>query len=170
MLLTLFVDASHCQKTKVAGYGSWAKRRDWPTGRFAGGVLGNCRNAAEAELRGVAAALAQVEIADDVDAIMVQSDCLRALQLIRIWIADAHASNNGASAPIPTAPLKPTEHERESLALIRAVNRRLMLRHVRGHKDGDGRQWVNAQCDQVARSWMRGARKKALILRQEQDA
>lgn len=161
MLLTIFVDASYCQKTKVAGYGSWAKRRDWAIGRFGGGTVEGCKDAAEAELRAIAHALEAVEMAADVECIMIQSDCLRALHLIRILVPDAYASFQYGTAPIPTAPIAPSNHERDSLHRIRDVGRRIMLRHVKGHKEGDGRQWVNAQCDKVAKDWMRGARKKA---------
>lgn len=163
MLLTLFVDASHCQHTKVAGFGAWAKRKDWPTGRFFGNVVEGARNSSEAELRAIALSLEAclaVKALDGVDCIIVQSDSLRALQLLNLFVADAHVSNRAGTAPIPSTMLKPTDHERESLAQIRDMNHRLALRHVKGHKGGDGRQWVNNQCDQVARSWMRGARER----------
>lgn len=35
----------------------------------------------------------------------------------------------------------------------------LILRHVRGHKGGSGRNWVNNECDRIAKRYMRQALK-----------
>lgn len=46
--------------------------------------------------------------------------------------------------------------ETASLAVIQdaAGNRPIFLRHIKGHKSGTGRNWVNSQCDRVAKRHM----------------
>lgn len=56
--------------------------------------------------------------------------------------------------------------DKEALAAIReaAQGRVLSMRHVKGHKEGDGRNWVNEQCDAEARRHMQAMRAERWLL------
>jgi ribonuclease HI len=167
-LITLFVDASHCPSTKVGGWGAWAKQAGWPNGTLFGGAFkGVIPNSAEAELCAIANAMQSLHLHDlligDVK-VLVQSDCLRALGLIASFVSSCEVNNHPDGCPIQkTTATKPTALEAKALATINALvsgSRRLSLRHVRGHKAGKGRNWVNRQCDHIAKGYMKQARTK----------
>ncbi|WP_410170993.1 RNase H family protein [Brucella intermedia] len=167
-LITLFVDASHCPSTKAAGWGAWAKQAGWPNGKLFGGQFkGEIHNSAEAELCAIANALQSIKhtgLFEGGVKILVQSDCLRALGLIASSISSCEVNNHPDGCPIQiTKAVKPTTLEAKALAAINALvteRQRLGLRHVRGHKAGQGRSWVNRQCDSIAKGHMKQARLK----------
>jgi len=158
--LTLFVDASFCHRTHAAGYGAWAKKATFAKGLIFGGRLPKgITNAGEAELGGIALALRylleQQHLAG-LDRLMVQSDSLRSLQLIARALPRARIANHAEAAAVTKAQVAPTVMEAKALMAIkgRVEQIDLLVRHVRGHKRGQKRQWVNRKCDAEARRHM----------------
>lgn len=165
MMITIFCDASHCSRTMAGGWGAWAKRDGWEFGRVFGGPLENKpANSSEAELSAIASALSQLASAGDLEpvrTIILQSDSLAALSAIKAlstarWSRSDDRRDSGGSV----ARVKLTKNERASMEVLTAAlaGRPIFLRHVKGHKSGTGRNWVNSQCDRVARKHMRSLR------------
>ncbi len=163
-LLTLFVDSSLCPQSLAGGWGAWAIREDWRKGILFGGQFGrgtSPRSSREAELCGIAnalAALMKLDCLDDVSRILVQCDCLQALEMIagrldRVTVSD-HRDGHG----IKPGGMLASELELAALAAIEKAGKPLLVRHVYGHRKGENRQWVNRQCDTLAKTHMRQAR------------
>ena len=167
--MTLFADASYDSRSRAAGWGSWAIRDGWERGRFQGGRI-ELRDAPVdgsniAELAALALALwkhrAQGDL-DGLESIMLQSDSVTALSLIRNKIPGAVVVMTGgvrvggkASSRHPSAPI--------ILDTIKMLvgDCRLLLKHVKGHTaKTDGRSWVNRHCDSEARRHMIAMRKE----------
>ena len=167
MRLTVFADASHCPETFAAGWGAWAKGDGWPTGvTFGGEIKARVINSAEAEMAAMANALVRLHnrgVLAHLDLVMLQSDCLRALQLLLQSVPRAESSDHRDGAQVRQVPLSPTPMEQRGIDVILDVLggcRSILLRHVKGHKAGEGRQWVNRTCDDIARQHMRAQRVK----------
>lgn len=163
-LMTLFVDASVCHQTNAAGWGAWAKREEWPSGRLLGSHFARTiPTSGEAELCGVANALYRLHFNGDLQGIgivMVQSDSVRALALMLTRLPETKARNHTEGAHVhKIADTKITALEIEALDKLRHLQKMLDLRfivkHVKGHQKGHGRPWVNAQCDRLAKGHMR---------------
>ena len=158
--LTLFVDASFCHRTRAAGYGAWAKKATFTKGLIFGGPLPRgISNAGEAELGGIALALRHLlerEHLAGLDRLMVQSDSLRSLQLIARALPRVRIANHAEAAAVTKSKLQPSAMEAKALVAIKGRVDRLdlLVRHVRGHKSGQRRQWVNRMCDAEARRHM----------------
>lgn len=163
-LLTLFVDSSLCQQTRVGGWGAWAIRNDWPEGKLFGGRFSQStapKSSREAEMCGIAnalVALQKLNSLDDVERVMIQCDCLSALELIGGRIDQVTVSSHDAGCVVHPRMMRASDLEIAALASIEKVGKPLILRHVYGHRKGGGRQWVNTMCDQIARNHMREAR------------
>jgi len=164
-LLTLFVDSSLCLQTWAGGWGAWAIRNDWQAGGMLfGGRFGrntNPRTSREAELCGIAnalAALQKLDHLDDVERVLVQCDCLQALEMIAGRLDRVTVSNHPAGHGIRPNMMRPSEMETAALASIEKAGKPLLVRHVYGHRGGQNRQWVNRQCDAIAKDYMREAR------------
>lgn len=161
--MTLFIDASHCPQTKHVGYGAWAKRDGWKSGHFFGGRLAPCGNSREAELAAIAAALEAMRKKGHLfglRSVMVQSDSLRALELI-VAKNGSTISNHPNGCPIELRHnLTASPSEKASLQAIKeaAGDVSIWARHVRGHKADGTRSVVNNRCDKLARRHMREAR------------
>ena len=87
---------------------------------------------------------------------MVQSDGLRSLQLISRTLPGVRIANHAEAAAVTKAQLVPSAMEAKALVAIRdRVDRLdLLVRHVRGHKRVQQRQWFNRMCDAEARRHM----------------
>lgn len=163
-MITVFVDASHCPRTRAGGWGAWAKGDGWERGITFGGALKvTTNNSSEAEIAALAAALQALSEQYGLKrfrTVMLQSDNLRALQLIYMTIDGCRISNHAESADIPTNKLHPTPTEKNALRIIHAIlqNHQTYVRHVRGHQSGEGRNWVNRTCDDIAKRHMRQQR------------
>lgn len=162
-MITVFVDASHCPNTKAAGWGAWAKGHGWERGITCGGPLKmSPLNSSEAEMAAMAAALQVLADGDCLtfDTVMLQSDSLRTLQLIRQTLPACRATNHAESVAIPTGKLYASPIEKNALRIIHAIlhEHTVYVRHVRGHQHGEGRNWVNRTCDDIAKRHMRQMR------------
>lgn len=170
-MLTLFADASFCPKTGAAGWGSWAIKDGWPKGLFHGGAIRRTiKSSNEAELCGLASALWAHDKAgnlDDVTSFVLQCDNTVALGAIvaRIPTALLVHKNRATNAYInhKRTNYQPIEIEAvEAMAKIIGV-RQVWVKHVKGHSGtGDGRSWVNTQCDDAAKRHMRARRQEIL--------
>jgi hypothetical protein len=96
--------------------------------------------------------------------VMLQSDSICALAIIRGKIPDVE--DRPAAAGLSVTPVKrlaPTRLHLAAIAVLRdivAVRRlSLVTRHVRAHRSGSGRQWVNGEVDRIARAAMRERRR-----------
>lgn len=161
-LITLFTDASYCHKTHAAGWGMWARSFVWKHPLFKGGqIQHNVSSSAEAELWAISHALCVLEDRKRIlqeQRLMVQSDCMRALAILRDGLgATDTAHSSGLSVDQNCHFITPIEQE--ALWVIQNVRDTygldLCVRHVKGHSDGDGRSWVNRTCDIIARKHMR---------------
>lgn len=170
MRITVFSDASFCQRTRAAGWGAWAKRDDWRVGQFSGGRIelksGEVECSQTAELAGIGLALwhhRRQGSFEGVDSVLLQCDSTGTLSLIKQVIPTAGIVASGkaiigrSSIKAQVAPL--------ILSTIKDAleGKRLALKHVKGHTNRrDGRSWVNDQCDREARGYM-------LMMRKERD-
>ncbi len=164
-MMTIFVDASVCHRTGAAGWGAWARCDGWTSGRiFSGELKARYGNSTEAEAAAIANALHLLSKAGDLEGvavILVQSDSMQALDSL-IRIAGAVASNHADGVPLPIAGKRKRFTPTERIAPVRIRetigDRRLLVRHVRGHREGGARQWVNRACDEAAKGRMRAVR------------
>lgn len=170
MMLTLFTDASLCGHTKAAGWGAWFKRKDMQQGALLGGEIACAvTSSGDAEIHAIAQALDTLArrgwLHAPVEAVLLQSDSVRALQLILQCVPHTRESQHQQSkiSSIATKQrLSASPIERGALFVIQDVLRRqsTIVRHVKGHQQGNGRSWVNRQCDAIAREHMQAARAK----------
>lgn len=170
-ILTVFVDASHCSTTRASGWGAWAKRNDWDRGSLIGGRFADrMPNAGVAELCGIANALTALkknDAFDQIELINIQSDCLRALQIIFTLVPGVKKSAKADNAA-PVLPMqgKITDVEASAAKVIASLvdGFKVTVKHVKGHsKDKQGRSWVNQQCDRIARGHMKDAREELRV-------
>jgi ribonuclease HI len=165
--VTIFADASHDPKARVAGWGAWIKadgRRSITCGTA---MKGRIATASEAELCALANALTVARLRAVLapgHVVMLQSDCVDALAIIRRRItAVEDRPVTGGVAVIPGKKKRQlSQTHSAAVAVIEAIvvslQVTLITRHVRGHKRGDGRQWVNGEVDRIARQAMRERR------------
>ena len=97
--------------------------------------------------------------------VMLQSDSVSALAIIRCKIADVgDRPVLGGLAVAAARRVKLTQLHVAAIAVISeivaALKLSLVTRHVRGHRPGPGRQWVNGEVDRIARTTMRDRRQQ----------
>jgi ribonuclease HI len=175
--VTIFADASHHERSRVAGWGAWIKAdgRDSITCGAAMKVAIASTN--EAELCALANALAMARLRGALaqrDVVMLQSDSIAALTIIHTRInGTADRPAPGGVAVVPFKKMKLSKVQVSAIAaidkIVAALDLSLVTRHVRGHRPGGGRQWVNAEVDRIARKAMR-ERREAAPRKQSRDA
>lgn len=165
MLLTLFADASHCPKTKAGGWGAWAKRADWNNGRlFSGPIVNQVPNSGVAEMHAIMHAIEEMDAQNafgGINAVMIQSDSARSLAYLLKHVPGARLHQHADSANIGNASYASKSEAKAFRRIADVIAKHelhLIVRHVRGHKPGEGRQWVNEQCDRLARTQMKARR------------
>lgn len=164
--VTIFADASHDVDKKVAGWGGWMIRNGLEA-RTAGGIVETgAQTSFEAEVRAIALAVQDALGAGYIhsgDRVMIQSDCKSALECLLFVVLGAIDSPHPHGLSLtPVKRLRrnvrpPVDEVEEICRMYRLT---LILRHVPGHRDGDGRAWVNRECDRIAKLHMKTARKK----------
>lgn len=175
--VTIFADASFCPKSGAAGWGAWMVGNGKPSSSSGGALQGKLKQADDAEMMALANALhVAVErgYVREASVVMLQSDCSNALARIRGLVGTATDSPMKDRADgIPAGRINSTDRfkgerseQYRAVALIGDIasrmSLRLVTRHVRGHRAGEGRNWVNQSCDQIARSAMRLRREELL--------
>jgi ribonuclease HI len=165
--LVIFADASMCRDTYASGWGAWIKRDDHHA-IFTGGEMRELmtQTSSDAEMAAMANAVHMARsMMPDGGLVMLQTDCLRVLEVICTAI-------EGASQHAERCRLQPirmktlTAIERSALDVIRTVKLvaqvDFVVCHVRDHQSGGGGNWVNRQCDRIAREHMQTRRAKVL--------
>jgi ribonuclease HI len=165
--VTIFSDASYCAKSNIGAWACWIKT-DGASAVVKGAAFREpTRDTLAAELMGIVNALAITKTAGwMLDAkVMIQCDSVNALQIVRhaLGAADSPAPG-GLATPLP----KRLPKKRDDLAAIATVlqsvvdqqGATIIVRHVRGHQEGKGRQYVNRLVDQTARRAMRAKRRE----------
>lgn len=157
--ITLFADASVSEKEERAGWGAWIKGDDRYPLTLSGGLPWH-PNSGVAELRALRCAIAAASEkgyfrpADKV--IMVQSDNSDALGWILGLCPGAKNRPHGNSAQVARRRkrMRLMPFREDADAIVEVLGRhslRATVRHVRGHTSGTGRQWVNRECDRLAK-------------------
>ncbi len=163
MHMTLFSDASFCPNTGAAGWGAWAKCELWSEGvLFGGGFKSLLSASGEAELCAIANAMHVLGAGGHLSAVstlMIQSDNLRALGLVKASVPGTSIRDHADGAKVPhLTRVDVSGTERRGLGIIQSEVASggfvLHLRHVRGHRPGPSRHWVNRQCDRIAKKHM----------------
>lgn len=171
MNITIFVDASWCPRTFAGGAGAWIKKDGWGRGYTLGDALPvKTRSSSVAELLGIHQVMKFLhEQGDlsDVQHLMLQCDNTNALAAIMRWAKFQEAATKGERDV--RVKLDYAAHFRaEERDWARSVGewtshiRSRLVRHVKGHQEGTStRSWVNEKCDEIAKTAMRAARRKA---------
>jgi ribonuclease HI len=167
--LTLFADASVNPKTEKSGWGFWIKG-DGRNSMHAGGPLrGYDRNTSVAELQAIAnglscASAAHYICSSDVS-IMIQCDNSEALGCLMKARPSITERRHSDGAPVPRRRRRMSEPQEAAVDHILTIadshNLEISVRHVRGHKEGAGRSWVNRLCDRLAKNGRREAEQVA---------
>ena len=156
--VTMFSDASVFADRRKSGWGFWIKG-DFRDSMSAGGPIEVFHpNSDVAELDAIANGIACAEAAgyfrptDRV--IMIQSDNASALAVIKARM-NAAENAHAESAAIPARKKPLSAHQHAAVTRIREILIRhgmsVQVRHVRGHTEGGGRNWVNSLCDRLAK-------------------
>lgn len=169
-LVTLFTDASVYPQLGTAGWGAWVKG-DERESQMQGGFLHTNSDPREprfqgssnmAELAAISEAMTWLDhsgyLTPQDTALLVQSDCLAALQAIKGFIPHTGWSPHRDGVQELGPRKVSSRYEEDALKSINfrmlTFNPRgrisLILRHVKGHRNGPNRQWVNTQCDRIA--------------------
>lgn len=174
MLITLFSDASMCEKHRVGGWAAWLKcdRHRYP---FRAGAPFSVRvnDTAMAESMAVVNALAaalKVGFIEAEDVVLVQTDNNSVMGVlegtVRRRMSKTTRLRKGLSRSQAKAILKERNSEIEIvsamfLGLVERHGLVIRWRHVKGHRGNiDRRSAVNTYCDKQARIHMRSARSR----------
>lgn len=163
-MVTIFADASFDERTMAAGWACWVKTNSAPSAISSGVITSPVRSSQEAELWALANALAFAHRQNALKPgalVLLQSDCIPALTRIVMQIPGTvdRPFNGGLIVPRKTKAAV-TKAECAALVVIAetvlATGISLLTRHVRAHQENhDGRQWVNNECDRLAKLAMR---------------
>lgn len=179
-LVTLITDASYdrCGDRHFAGWGAWAKGDEGSSPhRWSGPAVG-AESSASAELVATYEGFVRVRCLWPKHAVLLQSDCMRALMLLRWRFGFPSKRHRDGLEVNYKQDMRPTDLEAEILSRwAEAWHHQglVMLRHVKGHtgRSGDtngGRYWVNREVDRLARDAMRLQRTGARDERPEAGA
>jgi ribonuclease HI len=159
MLITLFTDASYCNRTQVGAYAVWAKT-DGRTVRHSGVLKELVPSSALAEtmalVNGIYVTIAAMR-PPAASKIIAQTDCLGAIQALSGMLRRAHAVRQFAATV--------NAYQQK----IAASGVTVEFRHVSGHRGTvTPRNAVNTWCDEECRRQMRAARAALLAPQSEQ--
>lgn len=152
--VTIFSDAARCQRG-CAAWGGWIKANDHPSVLVGGEIEEIGIYSTEAEMRALANTLFVAQAKGFLKAgaaVMVQSDCVAVLA----WIRKAHEPTMDRPAADGLAVgASRARKDSAGLTVFCDIAKRygllIITRHVKGHQEGDGRFWVNRQCDALAK-------------------
>lgn len=121
----------------------------------------------DAEILAIAFALADLRdggLLEGVYSFMIQSDSLRALNVLKDRLPNARISKStdNADSNLYNKVRKLTVDEQAALTDVATITfgRQVYVRHVKAHRGDDtGRTWVNGQCDKDAKKYMQSARR-----------
>lgn len=166
--VTIITDASYCPRTHCAGWAAWMVS-DTQRSHIEGGQLkGTIEGSNVAELyainNGIYVALRRGFISEH-DRVLIQSDSTHALTAILYKLnaySQDYKASDGLSIKVQNICLRSCEEAALSwlTTKVEGMGLTLLLRHIKGHKSGDGRFWVNRRCDSLAAKYMNEARRK----------
>lgn len=165
MSITLFTDGSWEPKTKAGGWAAWAKGNGRPSRTWHGPLRGKIRANDVTECAAIANGLhcmaASGYLLPRDKAVMIQSDSIQALCVVLAFVPTATRAAIKDGAAIQTWKKKnmPPDIKIIGQAIAAFVLKHglsIQVRHVRGHKPGDDRQWVNRTVDKLANKGRRG--------------
>jgi ribonuclease HI len=152
MIVTINTDASFNPQYKIGGYAYWLVYNGKRVKR--GGLLKECQNSTEAEIKAIANALYRLTQLKytDVFFIIINTDCTPAVDLITGKSKTEVKGTNEAIAAIYSYI--------SELRLYNNVNKTaeeyIDYRHVKAHtKVKDKRSYVNNWCDKVAKDFVK---------------
>lgn len=155
-VVTIFADASFHPQTRLSARGAWIKADAAEAITHGGAFTLQMDDATHAELAALANALTVAHAAGFlIGPALLQSDSLHALSMIMMTIPAARDYRHKKGLQVPMwRKAVPRSH----MPMIRHMQRiqaetgiALLLRHVKGHRPGGGRNWVNNLCDQIAK-------------------
>ena len=147
MFVTLVVDASYCHKTKSGGYGFWvvSNRGSFPG---SGVIKTKPENNVIAEMFAVCNALydsIHLEKIQSNDEILIQTDCLAAIQAFRFDRTKLSKQEIDAIQYLDNISVK--------------LNLKIRFRHVKGHTNNSEPRYIaNKLCDMRAKKEMKKMR------------
>lgn len=158
---TIISDASFHPPSKSAGWAAWMKADGKESVIYSGAIKVEVLDSTHAELMAIANALAAATRGGYLERkanVLVQSDNVIALALVQIAVPGTperkHPNGVSTSLSVPKRPtyLKRFQPQMRVVAdLVAEFELTLAVRHVRGHTQGGGRQWVNRACDKAAK-------------------
>ncbi len=159
--VTIFADASHDPRTHAAGWAAWMKGNGKPAVTVGGRLAGKVERSYDAETFAVVNALYAARARGYFVAgqtVMLQSDCLHALNVIKGYVPGAVESKHPdglALTSIREKRLKGADRLalRAIADLIAETPINIVVRHARGARV--------IHCDKVAKAHMREARREA---------
>jgi ribonuclease HI len=156
--ITVFADASFCDKTKAAGWGAWYRGDGMTSGMYVSGIVpALCTGSHDAEFWGIAMALAKVKEAlkgQKPRVIILQCDNVHALAWVKSFLPNAKpVGAHHETHEITNPPRKTPLAMRPAIDLLRGVDPdcKIWLKHVKAHENGvTGRSHINERCDRNA--------------------
>lgn len=176
MLITLFSDASMCEKHRVGGWAAWLKSgRSWEPHRLGAAFAVRVNDTAMAESMAVVNALTAA-IRDGFihaeDIVLVQTDNDSVMSVLtgeaRRRMSRTVRLRKGLSRSQAKAIVRERNAEIAAVsdAFLSCVERHgleIRWRHVKGHRGNvDRRSAVNTYCDKMAKQHMRSARGRSV--------
>lgn len=152
MVVTINTDASFNAQYKVGGYAYWIVYNGQRVKN--GGLLKDCQNSTEAEIKAIANALYKLTRLKfkEVFLIVINTDCLPAVDLITGKSKTEVQGTNDAVAAIHSY----ITHLRIDNNVNKSNIEYVDYRHVKAHtKARDKRSYVNDWCDTVAKDFVK---------------
>jgi ribonuclease HI len=163
---TIFADASYDARNKAAGWAAWIKADGRASAMASGAFKALPSTSSDAELLAIANAMHSANRLGMIDQgaeILLQSDSVHALSIV-LWAIPGSVERRHANSAAIVRSKKPKlkDDSRKAVEVIRAIvdarGLKVACRHVRGHTEGAGRQYVNRAVDAAARTRMRQAK------------
>lgn len=176
MLITLFSDASMCEKRKVGGWAAWLRcdRRRYPhrTGApFTVRVNDTAMAESMAVVNALASGIAQGFVEPE-DVVLIQTDNNSVMGVLEGTVIRRMSKAVRKRKGLTQAQAKRIVRERNAeigmvsamfLSYVARHSLTIRWRHVKGHRGNiDRRSAVNTYCDQQARAHMRTARGRSV--------
>lgn len=166
--VTIISDASVCPNTKVAAWAAWMKADGKASAMHSGAFDEPVGDSSMAETLAIINAIHRAVTSGYVEKggnILMQSDSLDALAVLMIALPGTVENKHASGAPVYKMRKKTSERYSKAIKILRKIVAEhhlvLEVRHVRGHKSGNGRQYVNRLVDKEAKAIVRANRGKA---------
>lgn len=168
--VTIFADASRHVETGESGWGAWIKADGRASMTCGAKMKEPTTGSDQAELFALINALTVARLTGAVQpeaVVMLQSDSVVALSMIRAVLAAAiDAPADGGLRVGKSRRYYRRKSFTAGLDMLKAIvaemRLTILVRHVKGHTSGGGRNWVNRRTDSIAKDARYGLRKTVL--------